>query len=73
MTIEELKVEVSRLSLEDKQRFMEEIGLPLCQELMADPAFIRKMFPRCGEMMGKMPVEFRQQMQEMMGVWSSRR
>ncbi len=73
MTIEELKIEVSRLSPEDKQRFMEEIGLPLCQELMSDPVFMQKMFPRCGEMMGKMPVEFRRRMQEMMGAWSSRR
>lgn len=73
MTIEELRVEVSRLSPEDKQRFMEEIGLPLCKELMSNPAFMQKMFPRCGEMMGNMPVEFRQRMQEMMGAPSFRR
>ena len=73
MTIEELKVEVSRLSPEDKQRFMEEIGLPLCTELMSDPAFTQKMFPRCMEMMDHMPATFRRRMEEMMGTSSSRR
>ncbi len=73
MTIEELKAEVGRLSPEDKQRFMEEIGIPLCKELMSDPAFMQKMFPRCMEMMDHMPTAFRQRMEEMMGTWSSRR
>ncbi len=73
MTIDELKVEVSRLSPEDKQRFIEEIGLPLCKELMSDPSFMQKMFPRCMEMMAQMPTAVRQRMEEMMGTWSSRR
>ncbi len=73
MTIEELKTEVDRLSPEDKRRFMEEIGMSLCKELMSDPAFIEKMFPRCMEMMGNMPGAFRSRMQEMMGNWSPRR
>lgn len=70
MTIEELKAEINRLSPEDKRRFMDEIGLPLCKELMCDPGFMNKM---CGEMTNNMPAAFRDRMQEMMGACWSRR
>ncbi len=66
MTFEELKAEFARLSREEKQRFMEEVGLGLCKDMMADTTFMQRMFPRCMEMMQSMPVEMRRRMEEMM-------
>jgi hypothetical protein len=65
MTLEELKGEFARMSREEKQRFMEEVGLNLCRDMMADKAFMQRMFPRCMEMMQDMPVEMRRQMEQM--------
>lgn len=73
MTFEELKAEFARMSREEKQRFMEDVGLDLCKDMMADMAFMQRMFPRCMEMMDHMPATFRRRMEEMMGTWSSRR
>jgi len=67
MKYEELKTEFERLSREEKQRFMEEVGLALCKEMMADTAFMDRMMPRCVEMMGQMPDAMRRRMQEWMG------
>lgn len=64
-----LKEEINRLSTEDKRRLMEEIGLPLCKELMCDPGFMNKM---CTEVMNNVPETFRGKMQDMMGAWSRR-
>ncbi len=66
MTFEELKAEFARLSREEKQRFMEEVGLGLCKDMMADTTIMQRMFPRCMEMMQSMPVEMRRRMEEMM-------
>ena len=67
MKYEELKAEVERLSREEKQRFMEEVGLGLCEEMMSDTAFMDRMMPRCMEMMGQMPEAMRRRMQDWMG------
>jgi len=67
MKYEELKAEFTRLSREEKQRFMEEVGLGLCKEMMADTAFMDRMMPRCMEMMGPMPEAMRRRMQDWMG------
>ena len=66
MTYEDLKAEFARLSREDKQRFMEEVGLGLCRDMMSDTAFMERMMPRCMEMMGQMPEAMRRRMQEWM-------
>ncbi len=66
MTFEELKAEFARMSHEEKQRFMEEVGLDLCKDMMADTAFMQRMFPRCMEMMEHMPVDMRRYMEQMM-------
>lgn len=66
MKYEELKAEFERLSREEKQRFMEEIGLGLCKEMMSDSAFMERMMPRCMDMMGQMPEAMRRRMQEWM-------
>jgi hypothetical protein len=66
MTFEELKEEFGRLTHEEKQRFMEEVGMNLCKEMMSDPTFMDRMAPRCMEMMGQMPQPMRQRMQEWM-------
>ncbi len=66
MTFEELKAEFARMSREDKQRFMKEVGVSLCEDMMADAFFMQRMFPRCMEMMHKMPLEMRRRMAEMM-------
>jgi hypothetical protein len=67
MKYEELKAEFTYLSREEKQRFMEEVGLGLCKEMVADTAFMDRMMPRCMEMMGQMPEAMRRRMQEWMG------
>ncbi|HZT69287.1 MAG TPA: hypothetical protein VFC10_06020 [Terriglobia bacterium] len=66
MKYEELKEEFGRLSHEEKQRFMEEVGMNLCKEMMADSAFMDRMMPRCMEMMGQMPESVRRRMREWM-------
>jgi hypothetical protein len=66
MTFEELKAEFARMSREEKQRFMEEVGLSLCKDMMTDTAFMQRMFPRCMEMMQHMPVDMRRHMEQMM-------
>lgn len=66
MKVEELKEEFARLSREDKERFMEEVGLRLCQEMMADTAFMERMMPRCMDMMGQMQEGARRRMQDFM-------
>lgn len=74
MTFDELKAEFARLSREDKQRFMEEVGLGLCREMMGDMAFMERMMPRCMEMMGQMPEAMRRRMQDWMtGTASGRK
>jgi hypothetical protein len=67
MKYEELKAEFERLSREEKQRFIDEVGLGLCKEMMSDTAFMDRMMPRCMEMMGQMPEPMRRRMQEWMG------
>jgi hypothetical protein len=64
MKYEELKAEFERFSREEKQRFMEEVGLGLCKEMMSDTAFMERMMPRCMEMMGQIPEPMRQRVQE---------
>jgi hypothetical protein len=66
MKYDELKAEFTRLSREEKQQFMEEVGLGLCKEMMSDAAFMERMMPRCTEMMGQMPEPMRRRMQEWM-------
>jgi hypothetical protein len=66
MTFEELKNEFARMSREEKQRFMEEVGLGLCKDMMADTTFMQRMFPRCMEMMQNMPADIRRHMEQMM-------
>ncbi len=66
MKYEELKAEFERLSREEKQHFMEEIGLGLCKEMMSDSAFMERMMSRCVDMMGQMPEAMRRSMQEWM-------
>ncbi len=73
MTFEEIKAAVAGMSHADKQRFMEEVGMGICKEMMADPAFIERMFPRCMEMMKQMPSDVIQRMQEMMSGAGTRR
>jgi len=74
MTYEELKNEFLRLSWEDKQRFMEEVGFDLCKEALGNAAVMERMMPRCMEMMGQMPEAMRRRMQEWMtGAWERRR
>ncbi len=66
MTFEEFKTEFARLSREDKQRFMKEVEMEFCEDMMTEPFFMQRMFPRCMEMMHKMPLDMRRQMAEMM-------
>ena len=66
MTFEELKAEFARMSREEKQRFMEEVGLDLCKDMMTDMAFTQRMFPRCMEMMQHMPTDMLRRMEQMM-------
>lgn len=66
MTFEELKAEFARMSREARQRFIEEVGPGLCKDMMTNTAFMQRMFPRCMEMMHKMPVDMRRHMAEMM-------
>ena len=66
MTFEEIKAAVAGMSPGDKQRFMEEVGMGLCKEMMTDPAFIERMFPRCMEMMKGMPSDVLHRMEGMM-------
>ncbi len=68
MKYEDLKAEFARLSKEDKQRFMEEVGFGLCQEMMRDTRCMERMLPCCKEMMKHMPEPFREWMQEWMEV-----
>ncbi len=72
MTFDEIKTAVAGMSPADKQRFMEEVGMGLCKEMMADPAFIDRMFPRCMEMMKQMPPDVIHRMQEMMSAGTRR-
>ncbi len=67
MKYEELKAKFERLSREEKQRFMEAVGLGLCKEMMSDSAFMDRMMPRCMEMMSRMPETMRRRMQGWMG------
>ena len=67
MKYEELKAEFEGLSREEKQRFMEEVGLGLYTEMMSDTAFMDRVMPRCMEMMGQMPDLMRRLIQEWMG------
>ncbi len=67
MQYEELKEVFGRLTHEEKQRFMEEVGMTLCKEMMADSAFMDRMMPRCMEMMGQMSAPMRLRRQEWMG------
>ncbi len=66
MTFEEFKTEFARLGREDKQRFMKEVGVDFCEDMMTDTFFMQHMFPRCMEMMHKMPLDMRQKMARMM-------
>ncbi len=66
MTFEELKAEFARMSREEKQRFMEEVGVDLCKDMMTDMSFVQRMFPRCMEMMQNMPADMRRHMEQMM-------
>jgi hypothetical protein len=64
--VEEFKAEFARMSREEKQRFTREVGPSLCKDMMADTFLMQSMFPRCIEMMHKMPVDMRRRMAEMM-------
>jgi hypothetical protein len=64
---EDLKVEFTHRSCEEKQRFMEEVGLGLCKDMMSDTAFMDRMMPRCMERMGQMPDAMRGRMQDWVG------
>lgn len=66
MKYEDLKREFGQLTKEERQRFMEEVGLGLCNEMMSDAGFIKRMMPRCMEMMGHLSAPMRQLMQEWM-------
>ncbi len=66
MTFDEFKTEFARLGREDKQRFMKDVGVGFCEDMMTDASFMQRMFPRCMEMMHKMPLDMRRQMAEMM-------
>ncbi len=66
MKYEVLKAEFDGLGREEKQRFMEEVGLGLCKEMMSDSVFMDRMLPRCMEMMSQMPETMRRRMQEWM-------
>ncbi len=66
MKYEVLKAEFEGLGREEKQRFMEEVGLGLCKEMVSDSTFMDRMMPRCMEMMAQMPETMRRRMQEWM-------
>ena len=67
MTYEEVKAAFGEFPRDERQRFMEEVGMGLCQEMVSDSEFMARMMPRCMEMMGQMPQAMRQRMQEWMG------
>jgi hypothetical protein len=71
MTYEELKAGFARLSQEEKRRFMQEVGLGLCQEMMQDPKMMERMLPCSRETMRQMPEPFRHWMEEWMEVGTS--
>ncbi len=73
MKYEDLKAEFARFSKEDKQRFMEEVGLEFCQEMMRDAQCMERMLPCCREMMMQMPEPFRRWMEEWMEPATARK
>jgi hypothetical protein len=68
MTYEEVKAAFGQFTRDEKQRFLEEVGMSLCQEMVSDSEFMARRMPRCLEMMGQMPQAMRQRMQEWMGA-----
>ena len=66
MKYEDLKAEFAKLTGQDKQRFMEEVGFGLCQEMMRDKKCMERMLPCCEAMMKQMPEPFRRWMEEWM-------
>ncbi len=52
---EEIRDAILKLTTEGRIRLMTEVGPDLCRSMMANPALMMEMMPRCQEMMTKDP------------------